>query len=65
MRWGMMAGRADACPKPYSLPLTISGLELFIGGGWGLHGETAQSALTVIFKLVIGGLTSVILIKYS
>ena len=35
--------------------------------GWGreLHGETAQSALTVIFKLVIGGLTSRILIILS
>ena len=31
------------------------------GGGW-LHAETAQTALKVIFKLVIGGLTSVILI---
>ena len=28
----------------------------------GLHAETAQSALTVILKLVTGGLTSVILI---
>ena len=28
----------------------------------GPHAETAQSALTVIFKLVIGGLTSIILI---
>ena len=34
----------------------------FIGGGRGLHAETAQSALMVILKLVIGGLTSVILI---
>ena len=34
----------------------------FIGGGRLLHAETAQSALTVIFKLVIGDLTSVILI---
>ena len=32
-------------------------------GGWGgLHAETAQSALTVIFRLIIGGLTSLILI---
>ena len=31
----------------------------------GLHVETAQSALTVILKLVIGGLTSVILILLS
>ena len=28
----------------------------------GLHAETAQSALTVILKLVIGGLTSIILV---
>ena len=33
-----------------------------IGGGRGLHAETAQSALTVILKLVIGSLASVILI---
>ena len=33
----------------------------FIGEGRGLHSETAQSALTVILKLVIRGLTSVIL----
>ena len=30
--------------------------------GRGLHAVTAQSALTVIFKLVIGGLTGVILV---
>ena len=34
----------------------------FIDGGRGLCAETAQSALTVILKLVISGLTSVILI---
>ena len=28
----------------------------------GLHAETAESALTVILKLVIGGWTSVVLI---
>ena len=33
----------------------------FIDGGRGLHAETAQSALTVILKLVTGGLTSIIL----
>ena len=32
------------------------------GEGGRLHAETAQSALTVIFTLVIGGLTSVILL---
>ena len=36
-----------------------------IGGGRGLHAETAQSALTVVLKLVISGLTSVILIVLS
>jgi len=30
--------------------------------GRGLHAVTAQSALTVIFKLVIGGLTGIILV---
>ena len=34
-------------------------------GGRGLHVETAQSALTVILKLVIGDLTRVILIVLS
>ena len=31
------------------------------GGGCGLHAETAQSSLTVIFRLVISGLTSIIM----
>ena len=31
-------------------------------GGRGLQAEAAQSALTVIFRVIIGGLTSVILI---
>ena len=30
--------------------------------GWGLYAETAQSSLKVIFKVVISGLTSVILV---
>ena len=37
----------------------------FIDGGRGLHAEIAQSTLTVILKLVIGGLTSIILIVCS
>ena len=37
----------------------------FIGGGRGSHAETAQSALAVILKLVIGGLTGVMLIVLS
>ena len=43
-------------------PLAISGARAFIDRRKGLHGEIAQSALTVIFRLVIGGLTRVILI---
>ena len=38
------------------------GARAFIGWGRGLHAETAQSALTVILKLVIGGWTSIILV---
>ena len=37
----------------------------WIGGGRGLHAETAQSALTVLLKLVIRGLMCVILIVLS
>ena len=36
--------------------------ELGVGG---LHAETAQSSLTVIFKLVISALTSIILVVLS
>ena len=38
------------------------GPRAFVGRGRGLRAETAQSALTVVLKSVIGGLTSVILI---
>ena len=34
-------------------------------GGRGLHAETAQSVVTVIFKLVIGGLLSIILVVFG
>ena len=45
------------------LPLTESQWgRAFIGWKRGLHAETVQSALTVIFKLVIDGLTSIILV---
>ena len=44
--------RADACP-------TDNQAYAFTGRGRGLHAETAQSALRVILKLVIGGLTSI------
>ena len=49
--------------KGQSPSLTVSGVtEPFIDRGRGLHAETVWSALTVILKLVIGGLTSTILI---
>ena len=38
------------------------GPRAFVGRGRGLRAETAQSALTVIFRLVFGGLTGVILL---
>ena len=54
----------DVCPKADSPTLATSGARAFINRRWewGLHTETAQSALTVLFKLVIADLTSVIVI---
>ena len=54
----------DVCPKIDYLHIHTHNqwARAFIDGGRALHAETAQSALTVIFKLVIGDLTSVILI---
>ena len=46
-------------------PLTISGARAFIDRGRGLHAETSQSPLTVILKLVVGGLTGVIFIVFG
>ena len=62
--WGRVA---DICPKANSPdPLHENGVRAFIdkGGRW-LYAETAQSSLTVIFRLVISGLTSIILIVFS
>ena len=61
---GQLAGRADACPEADFSPLTI-GDKCFIDTKSGLHVETAQSALIVILKLVISGLTSIILIVFG
>ena len=61
---GQLAGRADACPEADFSPLTI-GDKCFIDTKSGLHVETAQSALIVILKLVISGLTSIILIVFD
>ena len=60
--WQRGWGRTDVCPKVVPPPLTTRGARAFIDWGRGLHAETAQSALTIIFKLVTGGLTSFILI---
>ena len=51
--------------RPTPHPTDNQGARAFIDGGRGLHAETAQSALRVVLKLVIGGLTSVILIVLS
>ena len=61
--WGR--GRvADICPKADSPPpgnqRGKSSYRQSVGGG--LYAEIAQSSLTVIFKLVTGGVTSVILV---
>ena len=69
---GNCGGRvADICPKADSPRFTCPDKQGVGGGGsdsinrvrdQGLHAETAQSSLTVVFKLVISGLTSIILI---
>ena len=59
--WGQ--GRADVCPKADSqLPPVTSWARGFIDRRRGLHAGTGQSAVTVIFKLVTGGLTCIILV---
>ena len=67
--WGWWGWQADACPKADVPPLPRhpdnQGKSAFTDRGRGLHAETAQSALTVILKLIVSGLTSVILIKYN
>ena len=60
----MPAARGESgCLSKCSLPpLIVSGKKTFIDRGRGLHAVTVQSALTVILKLLIGGLNRVILI---
>ena len=55
--WG---GRADVCPKDNSPCTGNQWARAFIESRRGPHAKT-QSALTVIFRLVIGGLTSITL----
>ena len=57
------AGKADASPKVDYPPPTIpwpSGGNSFYRLGGGATSRTTQSDLTVILKLVIGGLTSIV-----
>ena len=65
---GMGVEVADACPKGNSPPTPLlwqSGDKSFYRWREGATCRTAQSALTVTLKLVISGLTSVILIVIS
>ena len=64
--------KVNSCPKNTNFPLPARGARTFKGefqgyirGGRGPDAETAQSTLTVILKLVIGGLSSVIFIGLS
>ena len=54
-----------SCPKVSSPHPDKLWVRAFIDRGRGLHPETAQSAQVLILKLVIGGLTDVILIALS
>ena len=48
-----VGGEGIPLSKDQLTPLSISVPEPFIGGGRGLHLETAQSAPTIILKLII------------
>ena len=63
-RCRQLVGRVDLCPRADSTHflLATSGARAFIDRKMGIDVGTAQSTLTVIFKLIISGLTSVILI---
>ena len=55
---------ADICPKADPCPWQAAGESFYrqIFGRGRLHAETAQTSLTVIFKVVISGLASIILV---
>ena len=55
-------GEGGHLSKGQLLTLTTSGARAFIDRRRGLHAEAPQSAVTAIFRLITGGLTSVILI---
>ena len=54
-------GRWTPVPRPFPHPPDTQWARASVGRGRGLRADRAQSALTVILKLVIGGLTSIIL----
>ena len=62
--WGghMPVQRPPPPPYPPHTYTDSQGARHFIDGGRGLHTETAQLALPITLKLVIEGLTSVILL---
>jgi len=53
--WGLLGGGADISHDK-------QGIRAFIEREKALHDETAQSALTAVFRLITDGLTSVILV---
>ena len=61
--WGV--GRHMSKGQLHTPPTDNQWAGAFIGQGRGLHAEKVQLALTVILKLVIGGLINVILIVLS
>ena len=65
---GNVGGGQTAVQRLLPLPQLPDNQEAraFIDRGRGLHTETARSALTVILKLVIGGLTTLVVVgSYS
>ena len=59
---GSLAGEGQRPVQRPTPPTDNQWARAFIDAGRGLHAETAQSALTVILTLVIGGLIGIILI---
>ena len=59
---GVLDGGGRCLSKADSPPMDNQWVRAFIDRGRGSHAETVQSALTIILKLAIGGLISVILI---
>ena len=55
-------GRGQMSVQRPSFPADEQRVRAFIDRGRGLHAEIAWSSLAVIFRLVIGGLTSIILV---